>query len=223
DDLHGADLRGPGERAGRKGGAKGVEAIASRGQLAADVRDEVHDVRVAFDHEALGDLHRSGTRDAADVVPPEVEEHDVLGAFLGVAHQLGGEPRVVALDGTARPRAGDRPDGDRGVVRVVQGEVAVEVDVRNDVDLVRDVVEDEEALREQQAGIGQANVVGGAHRQSLEGARHVVPDVADGAAREARYARHGNGAVLSQQRLQGTERIRGDLAHRAPPGRLHLD
>ena len=86
-----------------------------------------------------------------------------------------------------------------------------------------DVVEDEEALREQQAGIGQANVVGGAHRQSLEGARHVVPDVADGAAREARHARHGNGAVLSQQRLQGAERIRGDLAHRPPPRRLHLD
>src|SRR3989442_14254619 len=84
DDLHGGDLRRAGERAGGKGGAEGVEAVAPGRQLAADVRDEVHHVRVALDPEALRDLDAPRPGHPADVVAPEVEEHDVLGALLGI-------------------------------------------------------------------------------------------------------------------------------------------
>ena len=49
-----------------------------------------------------------GPRDAAEVVAAEVHEHHVLGALLGVAAQLVGEPVVVGRRRAARPRAGDR-------------------------------------------------------------------------------------------------------------------
>src|SRR5439155_26509829 len=75
DDLHGADLRRAGERAGGKGGAEGVEAVAPGRQLAADGRDEVYHVRVALDPEALRDLDAPRPGHPADGVAPEVEEH----------------------------------------------------------------------------------------------------------------------------------------------------
>jgi hypothetical protein len=56
------------------------------------------------------------SRHAADVVAAEVEQHQVLGALLGVGQQLGGQ-RLVLLDGgAALARAGDRPHGDVAVL-----------------------------------------------------------------------------------------------------------
>ena len=78
-------------------------------QLALDVRDDVHHVRVALDHHVLGDPHRADLRDAADVVAAEVDQHDVLGALLRVGEQLRGERPVLLGVGAAAARAGDRP------------------------------------------------------------------------------------------------------------------
>ena len=45
---------------------------------------------------------------AADVVPAQVDEHDVLGALFLVALEFLGEPEVVLLAPAARSRPGDR-------------------------------------------------------------------------------------------------------------------
>ena len=49
------------------------------------------------------------TADAAQVVAAEVDEHDVLGPFLGVGAQLGDEAAVLRRVRAARARTGDRP------------------------------------------------------------------------------------------------------------------
>ena len=74
------------------------------------VADDVHDVAVALDGEALGDAHRADLGDAADVVAAEVEQHQVLGALLGVGQQLGFQRLVLLGRGAAPARAGERAD-----------------------------------------------------------------------------------------------------------------
>jgi anthranilate synthase component 1 len=48
----------------------------------------VHDVAVAFDHELFADLDRARLADLADIVAAEVDQHQVLGTFLGVGEQF---------------------------------------------------------------------------------------------------------------------------------------
>ena len=67
-----------------------------------DLGDEVRDVREALDLHVPRDVHGAGGADAREIVAPEVDEHDVLGAVL-----LGREePLDVALGRLGRP--GDR-------------------------------------------------------------------------------------------------------------------
>ena len=102
DDLHRPHLRRARDGAGREARAQQVERRHAVRQLAADLRDEVRDVREALGLEEPLDLHRPGPADAREVVAAEVDEHDVLGAVL-----LGREqPLGVALAGLRR--AGDR-------------------------------------------------------------------------------------------------------------------
>ena len=84
-----------------------VEVVA---QFALDVGDDVHDVAVALDEEAVGHLDRADLGDAADVVAAEIEQHQMLGALLGVGEQLGGERGVLGRRLAAPARAGDRAD-----------------------------------------------------------------------------------------------------------------
>ena len=58
---------------------------------------------VALERHQLVDLHGAVLDDAADVVAGQVDQHDVLGALLGVLGQLGGELAVV-LVGAPRKR-----------------------------------------------------------------------------------------------------------------------
>jgi hypothetical protein len=51
----------------------------------------VHDVAVAPHVHELDDVDRAGAADPLEVVAAEVDEHDVLGALLGVGEQLVGE------------------------------------------------------------------------------------------------------------------------------------
>ena len=96
DELHRADLGRARERAGREDRAERVERVELGLEPRLDVRDEVEDVAVALDLHVLADRHGPRPRDAAEVVAPEVDEHHVLGALLGVAP---GAPRRAA-----RPR-----------------------------------------------------------------------------------------------------------------------
>ena len=63
---------------------------------------------VALDLHVLADRDGARPGDAAQVVAPEVDEHDVLGPLLRVALELLRQERVLARVRAARASAGDR-------------------------------------------------------------------------------------------------------------------
>ncbi len=65
---------------------------------------------VALDDHHVGDFDAAVFGDAADVVAAEVDEHHVLGPFLGVGQQFFGEPLVLLVGRAAAARAGERAD-----------------------------------------------------------------------------------------------------------------
>ena len=65
------------------------------------------DVRVALDLHVLRHRYGPRPRDPAEVVPTEVDEHDVFGALLRVALELLGQQGILASVRAARSRAGD--------------------------------------------------------------------------------------------------------------------
>ena len=77
-------------------------------ELSLHIGHDMHDLAVIFEEEAVGDAHAADLRDAADIVAAEVEQHQMLGALLGVGEKLLGERLVFLRRGAARPRAGDR-------------------------------------------------------------------------------------------------------------------
>ena len=79
---------------------------------ALDVRHEMEDVAVALDLHVLADGHGPRPRDPSEVVAAEVDEHHVLGSFLGVALELLGEQRVLAIVRAARTGPGDGVGGE---------------------------------------------------------------------------------------------------------------
>ena len=58
-------------------------------------------------HQTLGDFDRTDARNAPDVVAAEIDEHEVLGAFLFVREQLRGETLIIRGSRSARARSGD--------------------------------------------------------------------------------------------------------------------
>ena len=108
DELHRPDLRGARQGAGREHGPQRVERIELRAEARLDVRHEVEDVAVALDLHVLADADRAGARDPAEVVPPEVDQHHVLGALLRIALELLGQQRILVGVDAARPGPGDR-------------------------------------------------------------------------------------------------------------------
>ena len=72
---------------------------------------------VAFDEEAGGDLDLAGLGDAADIVAPQIDQHQMLGPLLGVAHQFFGKRLVFLRRLAARPCAGDGADGHDAVAQ----------------------------------------------------------------------------------------------------------
>src|SRR5262249_26011065 len=116
DDLHGPDLGCPGDGTGREPGAEGVEGGHPGLQLAADVRGDVHDVRVPLDLHHVGNLDAVVLGDPADVVASQVHEHDVLGTLLGIGQQLRGQGLVFGVVNAPPPRAGEGTDGDNAVL-----------------------------------------------------------------------------------------------------------
>jgi len=151
---------------------------------------------------------------------------DLLVGGLGEvrAHLAGRRVDRRGLDRRHREAGDQRVDArHRGIVRRLERLAPAHVHVRHDLDLLRHVVEDEETLGEEQAGVRQPEVVGGALGQPLEGTRHLVADVADGAAREARQAGDGHGAVLREQPPERLERVVHRVAHRRAARRLDLE
>ena len=110
DDFHGSHLGRAGKRAGRKASHQGVEAIDVRAQLSRQARREMHHVRIALDEHQPLHLHRAVLAHAAEIVAAQVDEHDVLGALLGIGEQFGlRAARSSFSSAAARTRASERP------------------------------------------------------------------------------------------------------------------
>ena len=82
--------------------------VAIFGEPAIHRRDEVHDVRIALECHELRDPHRTIFADAAEIVAPEVHQHDVLGSFFLVAFELFCHAKVFVFVRPAGSRARDR-------------------------------------------------------------------------------------------------------------------
>ena len=80
----------------------------------------MHDVAVALDHHLLGDLDAADRGHAAHVVPREVQQHQMLGAFLGIGEQLRGEALILLECRTPAARAGERAQAHRAAAHAHQ-------------------------------------------------------------------------------------------------------
>ncbi len=83
-------------------------AVLPVGQQPRHRRHQVHDVAVALDVAVVLDAHGARLADPAQVVAAEVDQHQVLGAFLLVRQQLLLEQQVLFLGlrrATACPRS----------------------------------------------------------------------------------------------------------------------
>ena len=72
----------------------------------------MHHMRVSFDLHHIGELHGLIIGHAADVVAAQVDEHDMLGAFLGISQQLIGQGLVFGFIRPAAAGARQGPDRD---------------------------------------------------------------------------------------------------------------
>ncbi len=77
----------------------------------------MHDLAVAFDDEALGHRHTARAADAADVIAAQIQQHQMLGPFLGIGQQFGLQSLVLGLGRAPRAGARQRPDGDAAVLQ----------------------------------------------------------------------------------------------------------
>ena len=110
DHLHGANLRRAAERAGGEGGAHEIKRRFVSGKPSFDLGDDMHDVAVALDDHQVFHLHGAEIAHPADVIARQVDQHDVLGPFLGVGQQFGFVRLVLFGCLAAGPRSGDGPD-----------------------------------------------------------------------------------------------------------------
>ena len=94
-----------------KPAASASSAVAIAAQLAFDVGDDVHHLAVALDEELIGDGDGADLGNAADVVAAEIEQHQMLGAFLRIGEEFRLERLILVRRRAAPPRAGDRADG----------------------------------------------------------------------------------------------------------------
>ena len=144
-------------------------------ELAVHAADDVHHVAVALDMTVRIHADGAGSRDAAEVVAREIDEHDVLGVLLRIGEQFLLQSRVLRAVLAARPRAGDRPH-----LRVAVRQLHQRFGRRADDHAVAEIAIEHVRRRIQQAqcAIGferlQLAFAGEAHRQ------HQLVDVACG-------------------------------------------
>ena len=117
DDLHGANLRRPGDRTAGEGGPQQVNGPQLRPQPAADLRDEVMNEPVRFQATDRRHAYRAVAADAAQIVAQQVHDHDIFGTVLLAVQQLLDACLILGRRGTTRPGALDRPGLDLAIIR----------------------------------------------------------------------------------------------------------
>ena len=121
DDLHGPDLRGPGDRAAGEDRADHVDRPGLRPQPPLDRRDQVMDLGEALDRQRLDDPDRAVPADPAQVVALQVDDHRQLGPVLGArAASSAASRRSSSAVCAARPRPLDRPGHQPVAPRLVE-------------------------------------------------------------------------------------------------------
>ncbi len=144
--------------------------------------------------------------------------HDLL--EIGLAH-VGREGKRAAARGApgrrtaARTEPRDHPvDPPDGIgVGVLMSPLA-DVGIRDDPDRLGHVVEDEERIREQEAGLGQPQDIFAQRGEPLELADHVIAQIAHRAAAEPGQSGNLDRAVLRHDLAEAGQHIR---LHRDPP------
>ena len=74
----------------------------------------MHDMRIMFDSHDYRHLARSNFRHASDIVAPEIEQHQMLGQYLGVRQQIRCMGLILGPIGAAWP--GTRDGSERHLV-----------------------------------------------------------------------------------------------------------
>ena len=77
-----------------EGGFERVDPVGAVGEPAAHRRDHVDDVRVQLHLHELVDLDAARRAHPAQVVAPQIDQHDVLGPLLLVGTQIGDQAPV---------------------------------------------------------------------------------------------------------------------------------
>ena len=110
DDLHRSHFRCSRYSPGRKPGRERIEDIIFRIKVALDIRDDMHDMAVALEKEAV--RYRNGTdfRDTADIIATKIKEHQMFCALFLVSQKLIRIGLVLSLGCAARTRSRDGPD-----------------------------------------------------------------------------------------------------------------
>ena len=69
---------------------------------------QMHNMGIAFDLHQFAHRHCARLTDSPDIIPPQIYQHDVLGAFFFIIAQLFFQRRVFFGGFTPRPGTGER-------------------------------------------------------------------------------------------------------------------
>ncbi len=208
-------------------------ALETRAREAQEVhiRRGVDDAQGAVDGEGVDarlEIEALGEDDLEDVAGGDV----LLGAFDGFEERAPARAGREAEFAGGLLRAEFRQRLGQTLLEAVEtaervdvgglGLVAAQVRGDDEQDLLLDVVEGEDLVEEHQAGVGEAQVVGGVDGQALDLADDVVGKKADGSGGEGWQALHAGGLVSVEGVAQQGEDVAGDFARLAVLGDLDL-
>ena len=80
----------------------------------------MHDMRIALDDHFLGQPDAADAADPPRVVTSQIDQHQMLGQFLGVGQQVFFQRQILGLVPAARTGAGDRAHGDHAIFQAHQ-------------------------------------------------------------------------------------------------------
>ena len=84
------------------------------------MRDDVHDMTVALDNESLGHFDAAIGGDPADIIAPEIEEHEMFSNLFLVGQQVSLAFGIDYRIAGAWPRACNRANGHAAVTHAHQ-------------------------------------------------------------------------------------------------------
>ena len=96
DDLHRPDLGRAGDRAAGEDRREDVDRAEAVLELGGDGRGHLEDGRIGLDREQFRHLDAARPGDAGEVVAQQIDDHQILGALLGVGGEHGADRRRAA-------------------------------------------------------------------------------------------------------------------------------